>query len=622
MTLRGGHQARTYVIGRRAAAAIALTAQASPGVSAFYAVLVLVSGGLPVVSAWLTKSVLDSLTGHAPAGNLFLFGAGLAAAAAVSGIVPHVVQYVRTEMERGTALLAVERLFTAVVGFMGLCRFEDPHFLDRLRLADQAGRSGPSQAVDGMLGTARAIVTVVGFLSSLFLLSPVMAVLVLLSGVPVLMAELALARRRVRMFWAIGPAERREVFYSELLTSVDSAKEVRLFGIGAFLRGRMLSERRAADAAKRGVDRRTALTQTGLGLVAALVSGGGLLWAVAAARTGTLSMGGVTMFVAAVAGVQSAMATLMGQVAGTHHALLMFDHYLAVVSSGPDLSVPAVPRSIPPLRQGIELRNVWFRYSDDHPWVLRGVDLYIPHGKAVALVGLNGAGKSTLVKLICRFYDPTRGAILWDGVDLRDIDPAELRERIGAVFQDYAHYDMTAAENIGLGDLVALGDRPRIEAAARRAGMHSTLTALPHGYDTLLSRMFFMESEKEDPETGLVLSGGQWQRLALARAFLRDRRDLMILDEPSAGLDAEAEAEIHASLRKCRVGRSSLLISHRLSAVRDADLIVVLAEGRVAEQGDHEALMASKGAYARLFLLQASGYQAGAEELSFEGGQA
>ncbi|MFI1869953.1 ABC transporter ATP-binding protein [Streptomyces jumonjinensis] len=606
---------------RTAVAACALTATAAPGVLALYALLALVTGTLPVATAWLTKLVLDALVAGAPAGRLIALGVALALATAVIGTVPHGTQYLRSELNRRVGLLAQDQLFTAVGGFVGLGRFEDPRFLDRLRLAELAGRSTPGQTVDSMLGGVRAVVTVAGFLGSLLLVSPVMTGLVLLAGVPMLLAELALSRRRARMFLAVGPAERREIFYSRLLTGVDAAKEVRLFGIGAFLRGRMLDERRAADAAKRSVDRREAAVQTALGLLAALVSGGGLLWAVGSAHAGNLSVGDITMFVASVAGVQTALAALAGQIALTHQALLMFDHYRTVTLSGPELPVPAAPRPLPALRRGIELRDVWFRYSPDHPWVLRGVDLHLPYGGSMALVGLNGAGKSTLVKLVCRFYDPTRGAVLWDGVDVRDVDPAELRLRIGAVFQDYMHYDMTAAENIALGDLDSLGDHARIRRAATRAGIHRKIATLPGGYDTLLSRLFLSESEKDDPETGVVLSGGQWQRLALARAFLRDQRDLMILDEPSAGLDAEAEAEIHASLGKYREGRTSLLISHRLGAVRDADIIVVLSDGRVTERGGHTALMASGGEYARLFSLQASGYRAGADQRTAAGGQ-
>ncbi|MFD0499737.1 ATP-binding cassette domain-containing protein [Streptomyces rhizosphaericus] len=194
---------------------------------------------------------------------------------------------------------------------------------------------------------------------------------------------------------------------------------MRLYGIGAFLQGRMLADRRATNSARRNLDRREALVQSGLALFAALVSGGGLLWAVISARSGHLSLGDITIFIAAVAGVQSSLVAVAGHLSSSHQALMMFDHYRAVITAGADLPVAASPRPLPALRRGIEFRDVWFRYSEEHPWVLAGVNLSIPHGKALALVGLNGSGKSTLVKLICRFYDPTRGAILWDGVDLR-----------------------------------------------------------------------------------------------------------------------------------------------------------------------------------------------------------
>ncbi|MGH3914256.1 MAG: ABC transporter ATP-binding protein, partial [Pseudonocardiaceae bacterium] len=304
-----------------------------------------------------------------------------------------------------------------------------------------------------------------------------------------------------------------------------------------------------------------------------------------------------------------ALATGVEQAAQIHQALLLFDHYLTVTSVRPDLPVPPEPHGVPTLRHGIELRDVWFRYSDEHPWVLHGVTLTIPAGGATALVGHNGAGKSTIIKLLCRLYDPDRGSIHWDGVDLRELDPDELRARIGVVFQDYMDYDLTAGENIALGDLTALHDRPRLRDAARRAGAHDTVAALPHGYDTMLSRIFTDSADRDDPGTGVVLSGGQWQRLALARAFLRDRRDLLILDEPSSGLDAEAEHDVHSRLRAHRAGRTSVLISHRLGAVRDADLIAVLVDGRIAELGDHTELIALGGTYARFYGLQSRGYQ-------------
>jgi ATP-binding cassette subfamily B protein len=595
---------------RKGSAACALAVRAAPGLLTISVLIVLVTGALPVVTAWLTKVVIDSLVDRSAASALVAAAVGLGTAGLLLAVMPQIMQYVRAQLQRETGLLADASLFAAVDRFVGLGRFENPRFLDRLRLARESGGAAPGEVVDGITGLARASITVAGFLGSLFLLSPLMTAVVVLAGVPTVVAEIALSRRRARMSWEIGPIQRREMFYGTLLSSVNAAKEVRLFGIGTFLRERMLTERRTANAAKRDLDLHEVFVQAGLGLLAAVISAGGLLWAVNAARRGDLSVGDISVFVAATAGVQTAIAMLVNEIARAHFALLMFEHYLTVTTAGPDLPTAANPRRLGPLRQGIELRDVWFRYSEEHPWALRGVNLRIPYGKAIALVGLNGAGKSTLVKLLCRFYDPDRGEILWDGVDISEADAGELRRRISAVFQDYMKYDLTAAENIALGDLHALDDCERTKAAAERAGIHDKLATLPKGYDTLLSRMFFTEADKDKAESGVVLSGGQWQRLALARAFLREDPDVTILDEPSAGLDAEAEHEIHASLKHHRMGRTSVLISHRLGAVRDADLIVVLDEGQVLEEGDHDSLLAARGEYARLFALQASGYQA------------
>jgi ATP-binding cassette subfamily B protein len=199
---------------------------------------------------------------------------------------------------------------------------------------------------------------------------------------------------------------------------------------------------------------------------------------------------------------------------------------------------------------------------------------------------------------------------LWDGVDLRDLDLAGFRDRISVVFQDYMSYELSAGENIAVGDLTLAGRPGALAAAAERAGVHAAIDALPRGYQTLLTRSFYDLADQDDPRTGVLLSGGQWQRIALARAFLRGGRDLMILDEPSSGLDAEAESAIHASLTAQRRGHATVLISHRLNTVRDADHIVVLSDGVIAEQGDHQTLMSAPGTYARLFSLQARGYAA------------
>jgi ATP-binding cassette subfamily B protein len=298
----------------------------------------------------------------------------------------------------------------------------------------------------------------------------------------------------------------------------------------------------------------------------------------------------------------------------------MFGHYRDVVMAAPDLPIAAEPQEAPALLTGVEFRDVWFRYGPDSPWALRGVSLLLPAGKSVGLVGLNGAGKSTLVKLLCRLYDPEAGGIYWDGIDIRDLDLATLRNRVGAIFQDYMAYDLTAAENVGLGDVTQLADLTRIRAAAALAGVDQVLAELPRGYETLLSRIFFDNADRDDPATGVVLSGGQWQRVALARGLMRAGRDLLILDEPTSGLDAEGEFAVHQRLRDARGGRASVLISHRLGTIKDADMIYVMAGGVIVESGRHDQLMAAGGEYHRLFLLQASAYQAaGADQATVAG---
>jgi ATP-binding cassette subfamily B protein len=371
----------------------------------------------------------------------------------------------------------------------------------------------------------------------------------------------------------------------------------------------MLAELRAIDTELAGLDRRELRAQVGLAVLGAAAAAAGLVWAVLACADGRLSIGDVALFIAATGGVQAAVGSVIGRFGVTHRAALMFEHYREVLATGPDLPVPEHPRPVAALRHGLELRDVWFRYGPDQPWVLRGVDLTIARGETVALVGLNGAGKSTLVKLLLRFYDPDRGSVRWDGADLRELRPDELRDRIGAVFQDFMCYDLSAADNVGLGSVADLGDRAVIEAAARGAGVHDVLAGLPRGYATGLTRMFLDSADGQDPDTGVLLSGGQWQRVALARAFTRARRDLLVLDEPSSGLDAEAEHDVHRRLAGLRAGRTTLLISHRLGAVRDADRIVVLDGGRVVEQGSHAQLIAARAGYARLFDLQAAGYR-------------
>ncbi|GAB3804032.1 ABC transporter ATP-binding protein [Micromonospora zhanjiangensis] len=596
----------------RAGRALAVAWRAGRANLVVYVLLAPIAGALPVLAAWLTKLVLDRVAN--PAADAILGVAiGLAAVTVGLALVPHLTSYLRADLGRSAAIVALDRLYGATDRLRGLRRLEEPAFQNTLRLAEQAGRDGPSRCVDGLLGLVQGTVLLTGLLGTLVVINPVMALLVTVGGVPALLAELRLSRRRANLLWEIGPAQRREMFYASLLTSLSAAKEIRLLRLGGLFRRRMLAELGTANAAHRAHERREVRVQALLAVLSAVLSGGGLVWAVVTARSGGLTVGDVAVFVAAVAGVQSSLSALIDHLAGIHQAMLLLEHYERIVTAPPDLPEPTRPRPVPPLTQGIELCDVWFRYGPDHPWVLRGVDLFIPAGQAVALVGHNGAGKSTLVKLLCRFYDPTRGTIRWDGVDLREFSVHDLRARIGAVFQDYMTYDLTVAENIWLGDVDPAGpdhvraeDACRIAHAAGRAGMHETIEALPRGYGTMLSRVFELDGDPAD--AGVLLSGGQWQRLAIARSVLPESRDLLILDEPSAGLDAEAERDIQLRLRDYRADRTSVLISHRLGTLRDADLIVALSGGRVVEAGRHEDLLVADGTYATLFRLQAAGY--------------
>jgi ATP-binding cassette subfamily B protein len=592
----------------------------APGWSVALMGFAVFTAALPVAVTWATRMVVDALgSGRTSVLGIAVLLAGLCL---VGAMLPHLEHYVTADFGRRIGVMVKVRLYHAVNRVVGLRQLESPAYHDELQLALQGGLTGPEHGVLCGLRVTSLALQITGFVGSLYLLNPWMVLVVLLGAVPTLLAELALNRRRAALTADITPAMRREMFYSGLLTGLPAAKEVRLFGLGGYLTDRMLGELRSINTRSRRLDQRQTVVHSGLMLLSALVAGAVLVWAVRSAQRGELSVGDVVLTLGAVAGVQGGVASLTGAVGETYQSMLVFDGFRRIEEAPNDLPVPEPaaaatgggPAPADPAvvlasaTPAIELRDVWFRYDDAHPWVLSGVNLTIPAGESVGLVGLNGAGKSTLVKLLCRFYDPIRGGIYWNGTDIRTLPVAQLRARIGAVFQDFFAYELSAAENIGVGAIAAVNDRSRIAAAAREAGCHETLATLPAGYDTLLTRTFFSNEDRDDPETGVLLSGGQWQRLALARALMRHDCGLLILDEPSSGLDATAEYAVHAKLRQLRVGRTSLLISHRLSAMRDASLIYVLDDGKVVEHGDHDELMAGDGRYAELFSLQARGY--------------
>ncbi|MEV4413116.1 ABC transporter ATP-binding protein [Catellatospora sp. NPDC049609] len=564
----------------------------------------LAQGGAAVLLAWLSKLLIDGLGAGADGRTLWL-AAGVAATTLAVAVLTQLDQYLAPLLRRAVAADVQARLYAKVNAFVGLGPLEDPRLHDRLRLAQQAGEAAPQQVISGVAGLLRGLVQLGGFVAALWVLWPPMVAATVLAAVPVVAADVRLAGGRAATQLTTSPGYRRRLFYRMLLTDRAAAMESRLFGTGTFLFDRMADATARTDRAENAHDTRVLRLRCGSAVLAGLVTGAALVFAVARAAQGRLTPGDVLLFTAAVGGVQAALLSTASVLTSTYEALLLFGSYRDVVRAPDDL--PTGAAELPPLGTGIEFRDVWFRYEDG-PWVLRGVTFTVPAGAAIGLVGANGAGKSTLVKLLCRFYDPQRGQIRWDGVDIRTVPPQELRARLGAVFQEFVRYDLSAAENIGLGALEHLHDRERIDAAARLAGARPFLQALPSGYDTLLSRLFFSDDQQAHGG-GTNLSGGQWQRVALARSVMRTDAELLILDEPSSGLDAVAEHQVHTALREYRRGRTCLLISHRLGTLRAADRIVVLDDGRVTESGSHDALLAAGGGYARLFALQADGYR-------------
>jgi ATP-binding cassette subfamily B protein len=596
--------------GRPLYKALGLQWRAAPAASAVVLLLTASSGSVGAVGAWLVKSLIDEISREGAAGRSRALGLA-AAGAAVAGaafVIAYVTQYLNTLISRRVAMWVDRSLFEKVLGLPSLRHFEDSEFQGRLRMAEQAAKEAPHHVIElvqSIIRNTLIVATLVGVVSFVSLL---LAMLLLLVGLTAVTAQLVRSRADIKLVQQIAFSERWRDSYRALLLDIKAAKEIRLFELGAFFLGRMMRETEAAAGKEIALERRAALLQGSLGGATALLCAAGALVVTEGALDGQFHAGDITLFFAAFSGIQHAFAGLLVLIGTAGRTISMFKHYLDILDLPPPPAGRAQGSTLPRLRRGIELRDVWFRYHADSPWVLRGVNLTIGPTSAVGIVGVNGAGKSTLVKLLCGFYELERGEILWDGVDLRDIEPRALRRRIGATFQDFMTYDLTAQENIGLGDLARLGDVEEIRQAARRAQIDGTLASLPRGFQTLLGRS--LPEAELSTSLGTTLSGGEWQRVALARSLFRQDVDLLILDEPTASLDAAAELHVHQALHAHAAGRARLLISHRLSALRGADLIAVLSAGQIVERGTHETLMDEPdGEYARLFRLQAGGYQ-------------
>jgi ATP-binding cassette subfamily B protein len=562
------------------------------------------SGLFVPTAAWLSRALIESLTAtHRDPRQAVLLAAGVGASGVLSALTGSLSSLLSAKSQRSIMIEAAERLFRAVNRMPGIACFEDPAYQDKLRLAEQASQETPGTLCNLLLAVLQTTFALVGFASALLVIWPPLPLVLLAVLVPSVLAERTLGRRQAALSAAATPEYRRYVSYRTLLTSSQGAKEVRIFGIGDFLARRLVDALgRSADKQLAGQRHASRIQATVAFLIgtAVIVSTGYVAYSTVVGR---LSVGDFVLFTAALAWAQGSTGSLLSQSSMLLASLARFRSYVEVLRMPAEGAAGDLP--VPPLSGGIEFDNVWFRYSPDSEWVLKGLSVFLPAGQSTGLVGLNGAGKSTLVKLLCRFYEPERGAIRWDGLDLRDCAVESLRQRVAVTFQDFASYELSARECIGIGQLSRLADQDAIEAAARLAEIDETLKSLRYSYDTMLTRVFV------DPDTGregVTLSGGQNQRVALARTLMRGDADLMILDEPSSGLDAEAEHKIHQALRSCRIGKSSLLISHRLNALRDADRILVLDDGAVSESGNHDELIAAGGQYAELFAIQSEGY--------------
>lgn len=589
---------------RLAFAVAALTFRAAPVASASCLAVTAISGVAPAAAAYSVRFLLDELSrgSHADGKRAVLFVVCAIVFGAASLAAAYVASYLSGYVQLSVMCLAEDRLYGRVNAFVGLRLVEDPRFHDTMRLAERAVEVAPADLTVFIVGAVRQCSSAAVYIGLLLAVWPPMTGLLLLAAMPAFVAQLTLTKQATRAEAKMASCQRRRHYFRELLMDPSSAKELRLFGLGSLFHGRMMSALREAAEIEDGQSRKATareLLLSGLNVIVSLT--GGVIVVLEAVR-GHVTVGDVSLFLAAIVSTQGTFAVIIPQFGRAHRGLRLFSSYLDVIEEQQDL--PDGDSGAAPLRHRIEIRDLWFRYDESSPWVLRGVNLTIPAGQSVGLVGVNGAGKSTLVKLLLRMYDPDRGVITWDGTELSRLSVTSLRRQVRVTSQDFVAFDLSAAENIGLGDLDNLGDLDRIRAAASLAQVDDTLLRLSAGYDTLLSRVHTDELGR----VGTTLSGGQWQKVAIARALMRVEATLLILDEPSSGLDAEAEHEIHRALVD-RQPCTKLLISHRLNAIRDADMIVVLNDGRIVEQGTHDELFTAGGEYARLFALQASGYQ-------------
>jgi ATP-binding cassette subfamily B protein len=587
--------------------AFRLVWDAHPGSALTMAGCTLVGALLPAGQAWVGKLIVD--------GVVAAINGQIGAQAGIRAVLPLllaellmlVVQSANSQVRslaehvlHARINLSINQRIIRKALDLDLAHFENAEFYDKMQNARREADWRSLQIVNGGFYVAQNIVTLLSFGVLLVRFSPWLALILFVATLPAFIAQSRFAELNFRVLSWRAPEYRRLTYLEHLLTDLDAVKEVKLFGLGEPLLGRYADLFWKFLREDQAIAQRRSFTSLGWGLLATASYYGAYAWIVWRAVGGTITLGDMTLYLGIFRGSQNMFEAVLYGLSELYENGLFMSNLFAFLALEPQMVVASQPQAVPPeIRTGLEFRNVSFRYDGQPEWALRDVNLLIQPGEKIALVGPNGAGKTTLIKLLTRLYDPTEGQILLDGVDLRDYDPRELRQRIGVIFQDFVRYHLAASENVGFGQVEALNDRPRIELAAGKSGADPVIRSLPEGYETMLGRWW---------NKGRDLSGGEWQKIALARAFMRDC-EVIVLDEPTAALDAENEMRVFQQFRELTADKIAVLISHRFSTVRMADRIFVIDHGRISEQGTHADLLLLGGTYARLFTLQAESYR-------------
>jgi ATP-binding cassette subfamily B protein len=586
--------------------AVALVWRCAPGLTLLNLLLIVAQGVLPLAALYLMKEIVDAVvagvgsTDPQLAFRTILLWVLLAAGVGLLTALCNALSSLVSEAQGLAVSDHVSDLIHAKSIAVDLEFYENPAFHDTLHRAQSDGPFRPAHIVNGLVQTVQNGISVVGIIWLLFAFSWLTGLVLFAAALPAGIVRLVFARKMFSFEQSHVEKERQSWYYHWLITGSESAKEIRLFNIGAVFAERFRELRADLRLGRLRISRRRSVSDGLVQGLASLAVFGTLLFMAYQAVIGSITIGVLVMYFQ---GFQRAMGFLQGflrGLAGLYEDNLFLTNFYAFLDFEPKIQAPKKPVALPGFtKEGLVFKQVSFTYPRASRQTLHAVDFQLRPGEVVALVGENGAGKSTLIKLLCRLYDPQEGVISLDGVDLKKLDPVLWQRQIGVIFQDYIHYEMSVRDNIWLGDVAGDPEGEELYAAAQRAGIDAAVARLPEGYDALLGTRFL---------EGRELSVGEWQKLALARAFFR-KAGIMVLDEPSSALDPLAEAGLIEHFHRIIKGRSAIIISHRLSTVRMADRICVMAHGCIVESGRHEELLALGGVYKRLYEAQARGYR-------------